>query len=78
MLAEHGVSAYATDVTTPEIRELGLHVARVVAPELCALDVVHLARFLGGRRLYNAAHEAGLLQAPLELPDLNRLPHPFP
>ena len=78
MLAERGVSAYATDVTTPEIRELGLHVARVIAPELCALDVVHLARFLGGRRLYNAAHEAGLLQAPLELPDLNRLPHPFP
>ena len=28
------------DVTTPESAELGLHVARVVAPELCALDVV--------------------------------------
>jgi ribosomal protein S12 methylthiotransferase accessory factor len=72
------VSAYATDVTTPEIRELGLHVARVVAPELCPLDVVHLARFLGGRRLYHAAHESGLARAALAPSDLNPLPHPFP
>jgi ribosomal protein S12 methylthiotransferase accessory factor len=78
LLARQGVSAYATDVTTPEIRELGLHVARVVAPELCPLDVVHRARFLGGRRLYHAAHETGLTPAPLTPSDLNALPHPFP
>ncbi|MCZ7589504.1 MAG: YcaO-like family protein [Gaiella sp.] len=77
-LARHGVSAYAADVTSPDVASLGVSVARVVAPELCALDVSHRARFLGGRRLYLAAYEAGLVPAPLELPDLNPLPHPFP
>jgi ribosomal protein S12 methylthiotransferase accessory factor len=77
-LAARGVTAYAVDVTTPDVEELGLRVARVVAPELCALDVAHSARYLGGRRLYRAAFEAGLLPAPLEPADLNPLPHPFP
>ena len=77
-LAAHGGSAYAVDVTSPDVRELGLSVARVVAPELCALDVSHRARFLGGSRLLTAAFEAGLVSAPLRLDDLNPLPHPFP
>lgn len=77
-LARHGLSAYAVDVTSPDVRDLGLSVARVIAPELCALDVSHRARFLGGRRLTTAAHEAGLVSAPLAVADLNPLPHPFP
>ena len=77
-LAGRGISTYAVDVTSPDVRALGLSVARVIAPELCALDVSHRARFLGGARLYAAAHEAGLVAAPLELRDLNPLPHPFP
>jgi ribosomal protein S12 methylthiotransferase accessory factor len=77
-LARHGVSAYAVDVTPPDVRELGLSVARVIAPELCALDVSHRARFLGGTRLTTAAHAAGLVPAPLDVSELNPLPHPFP
>ena len=77
-LARDGVSAYAVDVAAPEVREAGLAVVRVVCPQLCALDVVDRARFLGGRRLYHAAHEHGLVSAPLELEDLNPDPHPFP
>ncbi|HEX2302128.1 MAG TPA: YcaO-like family protein [Gaiella sp.] len=77
-LARHGVSAYAADVTPPDVRELGLSVARVIAPELCALDVSHRARFLGGTRLTTAAHAAGLVPAPLDVSELNPLPHPFP
>lgn len=72
------ITAYAVDVTSPDVREAGLHVAHVVAPELCALDVVEGARFLGGRRLYHAAHDAGILPAPLSPADLNPDPHPFP
>ena len=53
-----GSSAYAVDVTAPDVAELGLTVAKVVAPELCALDTAHSARFLGGRRLYEAASRA--------------------
>jgi ribosomal protein S12 methylthiotransferase accessory factor len=77
-LGERGLGAYAVDVTSPDVRDLGLSVVRVVAPELCALDVSQRAQFLGGRRLYTAAHEAGLVAAPLRPEDLNPLPHPFP
>jgi ribosomal protein S12 methylthiotransferase accessory factor len=77
-LAEKGCSAYAVDVTAPDVAELGVHVVRVIAPELCQLDVVHSARFLGGRRLYRAAFESGMSAKPFEIADLNRLPHPFP
>jgi ribosomal protein S12 methylthiotransferase accessory factor len=77
-LEARGASAYAADVTAPDIRDAGLRVAKVVAPELCALDVAHDARFLGGRRLYNAAFELGLRTAPLTPEELNPNPHPFP
>jgi ribosomal protein S12 methylthiotransferase accessory factor len=77
-LAEQGVSAYAVDVTSPDVEELGMKVARVVTPELCALDVFGAAPYRGGRRLYRAAFEAGLLDAPLAYDDLNPLPHPYP
>jgi ribosomal protein S12 methylthiotransferase accessory factor len=77
-LESHGVSAYAVDVTSPDVASLGLHVSRVITPELCALDVWHAARFLGGPRLYSAAQEAGFLPAPLDPADVNPHPHPFP
>jgi ribosomal protein S12 methylthiotransferase accessory factor len=77
-LADRGVSAYAADVTSPDVADSGLSVMRVVCPQLCALDVVDRARFLGGRRLYEAAFEAGLGSRRLELADLNPDPHPFP
>ena len=77
-LERHQISAYLVDVTSPDVRELGLSVARVIAPELCALDVSHRARFQGGVRLTHAAHEAGLASKPLAVDELNPLPHPFP
>jgi len=74
---EAGSTAYAVDVTAPDIRELGLTVVKVLAPELCSLDVPHAGRFLGGRRLYEAAGELGLRSGPLSVP-VNPEPHPFP
>jgi len=73
-----GSSVYVVDVTSPDVAELGLVVTKVVAPELCALDVAHGARFLGGRRLYEAAVGLGLRAAPLAASELNPYPHPFP
>jgi ribosomal protein S12 methylthiotransferase accessory factor len=77
-LAEQGVSAFAADVTAPDVRESGLSVMRVVCPQLCALDVVDKARFLGGSRIYRAAYELGLRPRPSTIDDLNPHPHPFP
>jgi ribosomal protein S12 methylthiotransferase accessory factor len=73
-----GSSAYMVDVSSPDVRELGLTVVKVVAPELCSLDVLHEARFQGGTRLYRAAYDAGLAGCPLDETDLNPDPHPFP
>jgi ribosomal protein S12 methylthiotransferase accessory factor len=77
-LGERGVSAYAVDVTSPDVEELGLKVARVVTPQLCALDVFGAAPYRGGERLYRAAFDAGLVDAPMTYDDLNPLPHPYP
>jgi ribosomal protein S12 methylthiotransferase accessory factor len=78
MLERGGVSAYAVDMTSPDVKPTGLTVMRVVCPELCPLDVVDRARYLGGTRLSRAAFEAGLAEKPLGFDDLNPYPHPFP
>jgi ribosomal protein S12 methylthiotransferase accessory factor len=77
-LAACGATAYAVDVTAPDIAAAGLRVAKVVAPELQPLDVAYDGRFLGGRRLYRAAYELGFLREPLVFDELNPYPHPFP
>ncbi len=77
-LARHGVHAYAADLTAPEVRQAGLHVARVLCPQLCSLDVGYQRRFLGGPRLYEAAWRLGLRERPLGFEELNPYPHPFP
>jgi len=73
-----GASAYAVDVTAPDVRDAGLRVVRVVAPELCPLDVEHATRCLGGRRLYEVPRQLGVCAAVLSVEDLNPDPHPFP
>jgi ribosomal protein S12 methylthiotransferase accessory factor len=75
---EAGSSVYTVDVTAPDVAELGVSVIRVVAPGLLALDTAHSARFLGARRLYEAAAALGLRPAPAGEDDLNPDPHPFP
>jgi ribosomal protein S12 methylthiotransferase accessory factor len=77
-VCEAGSTAYAVDVTAPDVASLGLTVTRVIAPELCRLDVPHDARFLGGRRLYEAAKRRGLCADVLAPAEINPDPHPFP
>jgi ribosomal protein S12 methylthiotransferase accessory factor len=77
-LAGRSASAYAVDVTAPDVRAAGLRVVKVVSPELCALDVDHEARQLGGRRLYDEPVRLGMSARTLTLADVNPAPHPFP
>jgi ribosomal protein S12 methylthiotransferase accessory factor len=77
-LADAGIDTYAVDVTSPDVREAGFTVVRVVAPRLIPLDVRHDARFLGGERLYTAPADLGLRDRRLGFADLNPDPHPFP
>jgi ribosomal protein S12 methylthiotransferase accessory factor len=77
-LAARGIETYAVDVTSPDVRELGVVVARAIAPRLIPLDVRHDARFLGGDRLYTAPVELGFADRPLSFDEINPDPHPFP
>ena len=77
-LKARGVSAYAVDITPVDVADAGLRVVHVLSPELQPIDFPHRLRFQGGRRLYEAAFELGLRQAPLDRSDLNPEPHPFP
>jgi ribosomal protein S12 methylthiotransferase accessory factor len=73
-----GVNVFVVDTTPVDVAAAGLHTVAVVAPELCRIDVTYAHRYLGGRRLYDAAWQAGLVAAPFTLGTLNPLPHPFP
>lgn len=77
-LARRHLTAYAVDVTALDVREAGLAVVRVIVPELCALDVEHSARLLGGDRLYDEPLRLGMRERRLTEADINPDPHPFP
>ncbi len=68
---------FYVDVTTPEIRELGLHVVRAVVPGLHPLVIGHRRRALGGRRLYEVPVRLGYDAPEFPLDDPTT-PHPFP
>lgn len=70
--------AYAVDVTSPDVREAGLRVAKVIVPGFCQLDADYRYRFLGGQRKLTAAWHLGLRSSPLAPEELNTDPHPFP
>ena len=76
--ARTGGTAYAADLTGCDAAAAGVHVVRVVCPELCPVDPVHALRFLGVPRLLTGAHAAGLLPRPLRVEEVNPHPHPFP
>jgi ribosomal protein S12 methylthiotransferase accessory factor len=72
-----GASAYAVDLTTPDVRRAGVQVWKAVSPELQPLDVGYRRRFWGGRRVYSMA--AGVSGRDVSSPaGLNQWPHPFP
>jgi ribosomal protein S12 methylthiotransferase accessory factor len=77
-LEDRDCTVYAVDITAPDVREGSFRVVHAIVPELVQLDVVAGLRFLGARRLYHAAYEAGLVPRPLTIDDLNPFPHPFP
>ncbi len=74
-LAHHQMRAYAVDVTTPDIAGVGLHVARVITPDLTT-NAPAAAPYLGGDRIRTEAHRLGLVDGPLREDDLVRAPMP--
>ncbi len=78
LIGEMGLDLMALDLTTPDVKECGLHVTRVVAPELQPLDADYQHRFLGGRRLYEVPERMGFTDGVTTIESLNPYPHPYP
>lgn len=77
-LRERDVDVYAVDATSPDVRDAGLAVMKVLSPQLRALDVGYRFRQLGGQRVLAARRLAGLDASDLTAGELNPHPHPFP
>ncbi|MFJ3921819.1 YcaO-like family protein [Streptomyces sp. NPDC090022] len=75
-LAEQGLRAIAVDLTTPEARDAGLYVARVLVPGTYG-NAPAAFPFLGGRRLYEEPAAHGWVPRPLTEDRLVRHPLPF-
>jgi ribosomal protein S12 methylthiotransferase accessory factor len=71
------LEAIACDLTTPDIRALGVSVVRVVVPGLHPLFMGYQNRALGGTRLYTVPQRLGCPRLDWLQPD-NPYPHPFP
>jgi ribosomal protein S12 methylthiotransferase accessory factor len=71
----HGDEPIWVDVTTEDVADFALRVARTVIAGMQPLDNDHRYRFLGGRRLLEVPAQRGY---PLALDELNPDPHPFP
>lgn len=78
LMQAQGVDLTAVDVTSPDVREGGMHVVKVFSAALGPLDAGYHQRFLGNRRMRQRAHELGLAPAPTGVDGLNPWPHPFP
>lgn len=73
-----GMEAFAADLTTPDVAEVGFHVARAMVPGLIPLHAGHAVRPLGHPRLYDVARRMGYDTRTRTLEDMNPVPHPFP
>jgi ribosomal protein S12 methylthiotransferase accessory factor len=79
LLDERGLEAIVVDITVPEIRDLGLHVVRVLIPGLVPLHGNHNARFLGVPRLYELPSKLNWAAGGWDSSaGINPYPHPFP
>ncbi|WP_206610495.1 YcaO-like family protein [Actinomyces wuliandei] len=77
-LSQQGHRVITFDLTSPDIRDAGVHVVKTVVSGLRPLDTSYNARFMGGQRLLNHAHQLGLCSRPFTVDSLNQAPHPFP
>jgi len=76
-LSRCGHQVIVVDCTVPLIRDLGLHVVKVLIPGLQPLHAGHRFAALGGSRLYQAPRLMGLARRDRSAAQLNPWPHPF-
>ncbi|MGD9852104.1 MAG: YcaO-like family protein [Nitrospirales bacterium] len=72
-----GYQVLLADVTSPDIKELGLWVLRAIVPGFHPLFFGHRFRALGGTRLWEVPQKLGFEGISPEIGD-NPVPHPYP
>jgi ribosomal protein S12 methylthiotransferase accessory factor len=77
-LKQMGLDAIVVNLTTPDVRELGLTVVKVIIPGLQPLHGNHRYPFLGGRRLYEVPCKVGFRNHSTIEKQIFKYPHPFP
>jgi len=75
-LSAAGYEVIVTDLTTPDVAEVGFSAVRVIVPGLVPLHGDHSRPFLGARRLFEIPEQLGWPRMAEQ--GLNPLPHPFP
>lgn len=76
LLRAAGLEVIVTEITTPDVREIGMRVVRVMIPGMVPLHGVHKYPFLGAKRLAQFPAEGAWCGGD---PDaINPYPHPFP
>lgn len=78
LVKKRGLDVIVVDITSPDVREAGFFVVRVIIPGTQPLTGPYDYRYLGGKRLYAVPQILGYIDRETRLQDLNRLPHPFP
>jgi ribosomal protein S12 methylthiotransferase accessory factor len=76
-IASVGHRVLLADLTTPDVKDLGLWVARAVIPGFHPLCMGHIYRALGGTRLWTIPQKLGHPGVSQESGD-NPLAHPYP
>ncbi len=77
LLKERKINIYGIDVTTPQVREEKIWVAKVVSPQLQPLYLNEDIKHLWGERFFNVPVILGYRSRPSSEEDLNLIPHPF-
>jgi ribosomal protein S12 methylthiotransferase accessory factor len=77
LLKQSNIDIYGVDINIPQIREEGIHIAKVVSPQLQPLYLNEAIKHNWGERLFNVPVRMGYRTKPLSENEINPLPHPF-
>jgi ribosomal protein S12 methylthiotransferase accessory factor len=76
-LAAKGHRGAFAELTTPDLIDYGVHVVRVIVPELQPVHFGHGQERLGGERLFTLPQQLGFAESVRNESDLNPCPHPL-
>ena len=77
MLKRNALEAVVVPLSTPEVREAGIKVVKVVMPQLASFYSDHRYPCLGAERIWSAAEKLGASTDAARRVVPNALPHPF-